>query len=82
MTLFIQYTKKPAFTKWLPFELICAVYLEYIVTSSFVRPYPTLLTLYVQYTKNQAVKNWPPFFAYIYNILQEYLYNLQGKIFF
>ena len=46
---------------WLPFELICAVYLEYIVPSSFVFPNPFLLTLYVQYTKNPAVKKWLPF---------------------
>ena len=29
LTLYVQYTKKPAVKKWLPFELICA---EYIVT--------------------------------------------------
>ena len=46
--------------KCLPYELICTVYLEYIVTINFVRPYPNLLTLYVQYTKNQAVKKWLP----------------------
>ena len=57
MTLYVQYTKTQAVKKWLPFELICAVYLEYIVTIHFVRPYPNLLTLYVQYTKKQAVKS-------------------------
>ena len=50
--------KNPAVKKWPKFELIGAVYLEYIVTSNFVRPNPILLTLYVQYTKNQAVKKW------------------------
>ena len=35
--------------KLLPFELICAVYLEYIVTIHFVCPYPNLLTLYVEW---------------------------------
>ena len=49
---------------WLPFELICAVYLDYIVTIHFVRPYPNLLSLYVQYvqyTKTLAVEKWLPF---------------------
>ena len=40
---------------------ICAVYLEYILTIHFVRPYPNLLTLYVQYTKTLTVKKWLPF---------------------
>ena len=43
--------------KWLPFEPICAVYLEYIETIHFVNPYPTLLTFYVQYTKTLAIKS-------------------------
>ena len=51
----------PSRQKWLPFELICAVYLEYIVSIHFVRPYPNLLTLYIQYTKSLAVKKWLPF---------------------
>ena len=59
--LYVQYTKTLAVKKWLPFELICAVYLEYILTIHFVRPYPNLLTLYVQYTKTLAVKKWLPF---------------------
>ena len=50
LILYVWYTKKPAVKKWLQFELICAVYLEYIETSHFVRPYPILLNLYVQYT--------------------------------
>ena len=50
-----------AVKKWLPFELICAIYLEYIVTIPFVRPYPNLLTLYDHYTKTLAVKKWLPF---------------------
>ena len=37
------------------------VYLEYIVTIHFVRPYPNLLTFYVQYTKTLGVKKWLPF---------------------
>ena len=32
MTLYVQYTKNPAVKEWLSCELICAVYLEYIVT--------------------------------------------------
>ena len=58
---YIQYTKTLAVKKWLPFELTCAVYLEYIVTIHFVCPYPNLLTFYVQYTKTLAVKKWLPF---------------------
>ena len=46
----------PSHKKWLTFELICAVSLEYIVTIHFVHSYPNLLTLYVQYTKTQAIK--------------------------
>ena len=46
MTLYVQYIKNQAVKKWLPLELICAVYLEYIVTIHFVCPYPSLLTLY------------------------------------
>ena len=61
LTLHVQYTKILAVKKWLPVELICAVYSEYIVTIHCVRPYPILLTLYVQYTKAQAVKKWFPF---------------------
>ena len=57
LTLYVQYTKNQAIKKWLPFELICAVYLEYIVTIHFVCPYLSLLTLYVQYTKTLAVKS-------------------------
>ena len=53
MTLAVQ--------KWLPFELICVVYLEYIVTIHFVRPYQNLLTIYVQYTKTLAIKKRLPF---------------------
>ena len=61
LTLYVQYTKNQAVKKWLQFELICEVYLEYIVTIHFVRPYPSLLTLYVQYTKTLAIKKWLPF---------------------
>ena len=61
MTLYVQYTKNQAIKKWLPLELICAIYLEYIVTIHFVCPYPSVLTLYVQYTKTLAVKKWLPF---------------------
>ena len=61
LTLYVQYTKNPAVKKWLPFELTCALYLEYIETNGFVRPYSILLTIYVQYIKNAAVKKWLPF---------------------
>ena len=36
--------QEPSRPKWLPFELICEAYTEYIVTSYFVRSAPTLLT--------------------------------------
>ena len=49
LILYVQYTKNQAVKKWLPFKLICAVYLEYIVTIHFVCPYPNILTLYVQW---------------------------------
>ena len=39
LTFYVQHTKNQAVKKWLQFELICAVYLEYIVTIHFVRPY-------------------------------------------
>ena len=45
LTLHVQYTKILAVKKWLPFELICAVYSEYIVTIHCVRPYPMLLVV-------------------------------------
>ena len=61
LTLYVQYTKTLAAKKWLSFELICAVHLEYIATNHFVRPYPNLLTLYVQYTKTLAIKKWITF---------------------
>ena len=38
--------KTLAVKKWLPYKLICAVDLDYIVTIHFVRPYPSLLSLY------------------------------------
>ena len=60
LTLYVQYTKNKVVKKWLPFELICAVGLEYIVTVHFVSPYPSLLTLNVQYIKTLAVKKWLP----------------------
>ena len=45
-TLYVQYTKNQAVQKWLQFELICAVYMDYIVTIHFVCQYPKgLLTL-------------------------------------
>ena len=61
LTFYVQYTKNQAVKKWLPFEFICAVNLEYIVTIHFVRPYPNLLTLYIQYTKTLPIKKWFPF---------------------
>ena len=60
-TLYVQYTKNQAVKKWLPVELICTVYLDYIVTIHFVCKYLNLLTLYVQYTRTLAVKKWLPF---------------------
>ena len=45
LTLHVQYTKILAVKKWLPFEPICAVYSEYIVTIHCVRPYPMLLVV-------------------------------------
>ena len=42
-------TQKPSRQKWLSFELICAVYLEYIVIIHFVSSYPDLQTFYVQW---------------------------------
>ena len=61
MTIYVQYTKNQAVKRWLPAELICAVYLKYKATINFVRPCPNLLTLYVQYTKTLAAKKWLPF---------------------
>ena len=58
---YVQYTKNQAVKKWLSFELICAVYLEFIVTMNFARPYQNLLTLHDKYIKNQAVKKWHPY---------------------
>ena len=69
---YVQYTKNPVVKKWLPFELISAVYWEYIVTIHIVCPYPNLLTLYVQYTKTLAVKNWLPF-ELIFAVYLEYI---------
>ena len=57
LTLNVQYHKIPAVKKWIPLELICVVYLKYIVTSNFVGLSQILLTLYFQYNKNQVVKN-------------------------
>ena len=58
LTLYVQYTKNQAIKKWLPFEFICAVYLEYIRTINFVNPYPNLLTLFVEYAKTLAATKW------------------------
>jgi hypothetical protein len=57
LTFYVHFSKNQAVKKWLPYELIFAVYLEYVDTSNFVWPYPILLTFYVQYTKNPAVKS-------------------------
>ena len=57
MTLFVQYTKTPAVKKCLQFELISAVYLEYILPIHIVCQHPNLLTFYVQYTQTLAVKS-------------------------
>ena len=46
LTLYVQCTKNKAVRKRLPFKLICAVYLEYVVIIHFVRPYPSLLTVH------------------------------------
>ena len=72
LTFYVQYTKTLAVKKWLPFEFIWAVYLEYIVTIHFVRLYPNLLTSYVQYTKTLTVKKWLPF-ELIYAVDLEYI---------
>ena len=58
LILYVQYSQNQAVKKWLPFEFICAVNLEYIVTINFVHPYPNLLTLYAQHTKTLAIKKW------------------------
>ena len=67
---------------WLLFELICAVYLEYIVNINFVQPYQNILTLHVQYIKNKAVKKCLPYklicatyieYIVINNFVQPYL---------
>ena len=52
LTSHVQYIKNQAAKKWLPFELIFTVYLEYIATITFVGSYPNLLTLNVQYINN------------------------------
>ena len=57
MTLYVQYTKNQTVKKWLPAELICAVYLEYIVIINFVRPYPNLLNFYVQSPRTKPSKS-------------------------
>ena len=59
LTLYVQYTKNPAVKKWLPFEVMSAVYIVtlYIVPFSFVQPYPIYLTSYVQYTQNKPSKS-------------------------
>ena len=58
--MFIAPRTKPS-KKWLPFELICAMYLDYIGTIHFVSQYPNLLTLYVHNTETLAVKKWLSF---------------------
>ena len=63
----VQYNKNLAVKKWLPFELIFAVYLKFIVTIHFVRQYQNLLTLYVQYTKTLAVKSGFHLSLYVQN---------------
>ena len=37
LTLYVQYTKNTAVKKWLSFEHICAVYIQYIETCNSVR---------------------------------------------
>ena len=60
LTFYVQYTKNQSVKKWLSAELICAVYLEYIVIINFVWPYQNLLSLSVV-TNKQAIKKWLPF---------------------
>ena len=55
VTLYVQYTKNHSIKKWLLFDPICAVYLDYIVTSNCVRC-NQFFWLYVQYTKTQPSK--------------------------
>ena len=50
-------------------------YLEYILPSNFVRPFPILMTLYFQYTKNPDVKKWP-LFELICAVHLEYILTL------
>ena len=61
LTLYVQYIKNKAVKKWLPFEFICAVYLEYILTIDFIHPNQNLMIIYIQYTKTLSVKKWLPF---------------------
>ena len=62
--------------KWLPFAIICALYLEHIESIHFVRLHPILLTLYFQYTKTKAVKKWLPF-ELICALYLEYIVTIQ-----
>ena len=55
LTSYFQYIQNLAVKKWLPFELICAIDLECIVTSNFVSPYPILLTSVQQKHSRQKV---------------------------
>ena len=71
--LICSVTKNQAVKKFLPFELICAVYLKYTVTITFVQPYPNTLNLYVQYTKTQA------FWLLFELICAEYIVTLSTK---
>ena len=61
LTLYLQSTKHPAVKKCRSFELICALYLEYIVTCKCVPSSPIFMTFYVQSTKNTTVKKFLQF---------------------
>ena len=72
LTLYVQYIKNKAIKKWLPFELRCAVYLEYILTIDFIHPNQNLMIIYIQFTKTLAVKKWLTFVQYTW----EYIANI------
>ena len=69
MTLYVQYTKNPTVIKWLSFELICAAYLEYIVTSNFV---PHFIDLICSVHQKSTVKKISSIWAYMCSILRVY----------
>ena len=69
-----------AIKKWLPFELICAVYIVTLNSSPCCNLVQIWMcqqikcTLYVQYTKNPAIKKWLSF-ELICGVYSEYIVN-------